>query len=74
MILPKIVQAIQAEHNKVAEIVAMKTGKSYKDAYAETAGAIALGMFYAGEGQRFFGRTTTSAVPNKYIMAIAQTA
>jgi len=72
MVLHRIVQGIQTEHKKVAEIVALETGKSYKDAYAETAGAIALGMFYAGEGQRFFGRTTTSSVLNKYTMTIRQ--
>ena len=72
MILHKIVQSIQAEHKKVAEIVAIETGKSYKDAYAETAGAIALGLFYAGEGQRLFGRTTTSGVSHKYAMTVRQ--
>src|SRR5438270_5964913 len=31
-----------------------------------------MGMFVAGEGRRFYGRTTTSAVPNKNAMTIRQ--
>ena len=31
----------------------------------ETGGAIEMGFFVAGEGRRFYGQTTTSAVPNK---------
>jgi len=72
MVLQKIVHGFQDEHRKIAQIVAIETGKSYKDAHAETAGAIALGMFYASEGQRLFGHTTTSAVANKYAMTIRQ--
>ncbi|MFC1829868.1 aldehyde dehydrogenase family protein, partial [Thermodesulfobacteriota bacterium] len=49
-----------------------ETGKSYQDALGETEGAIALGLFYASEGQRLYGKTTTSAVPNKYAMTIRQ--
>lgn len=61
------------EHKKnIARIVALETGKSLKDALGETEGAILQGRFMAGEGQRFFGRTTTSAVPNKYAMTIRE--
>jgi aldehyde dehydrogenase (NAD+) len=53
-------------------VVALETGKSYKSALAETDGAVALGLFMAGEGQRLYGRTTTSGVPNRYAMTIRQ--
>ena len=46
-------------------IVAAETGKSPKDALGETGGAIEMGYFVAGEGRRFYGKTTTSAVPNR---------
>ncbi len=72
MILHKIALGIQDRQQEIAQIVAAETGKSYKDAYGETGGAIALGLFYAGEGQRLYGRTTTSAVPNKYAMTVRQ--
>jgi alpha-ketoglutaric semialdehyde dehydrogenase len=72
MILHDIVRGMKTRQREIAEIVAAETGKSYKEAYGETGGAIALGLFYAGEGQRLYGRTTTSGVPNKYAMTIRQ--
>jgi len=61
------------EHaGEVARIVALETGKSYKEALGETNGAIALGFFFAGEGQRLYGKTTTSGAVNKYAMTIRQ--
>lgn len=72
MLLHKVVVGMHKQHEDIAQIVADETGKSYNDAYGETAGAIALGLFYASEGQRLYGRTTTSAVPNKYAMTVRQ--
>lgn len=69
-ILYDIALALRAHRHDVARIVAAETGKSMKDALGETDGAIALGMFMAGEGQRLYGRTTTSAVRNRYAMTI----
>ena len=72
MLLHKIASKMEARQKEIAQIVASETGKSRKDAYGETAGAIALGLYYAGEGQRLFGRTTTSGTPNRYAMTIRQ--
>jgi len=72
MLLHRIVREMQERQTEIARIVAAETGKSFKDAAGETAGAIALGLFYAGEGQRLYGRTTTSGTPNKYAMTIRQ--
>jgi len=41
-----------------------------KDATGEVGGAIALGLFYASEGQRLYGRTTTSGTAYKYAMTV----
>ena len=71
-ILHAVVMALADNQETVAKIVAAETGKSYKDAYGETGGAIALGLFMAGEGQRLYGRTTTSGAENKYAMTIRQ--
>jgi len=57
---------------EVAHIVALETGKSLPSALGETDGAIELGLFMAGEGQRLYGRTTTSGTANKYAMTIRQ--
>jgi aldehyde dehydrogenase (NAD+) len=43
-----------------------------KDARGETDAAIEMGFFVAGEGRRFYGRTTTSAVPNKAALIVRQ--
>jgi alpha-ketoglutaric semialdehyde dehydrogenase len=68
MQLHKIVEGMQEAHDRLAEIVAAETGKSRKDAHGEVSGAIALGLFFASEAQRLYGRTTTSNLPNRYAM------
>ncbi len=72
MLLHKIVVAMQQRQADIAQVVHLETGKSYKDALGETGGAIALGLFYASEGQRLYGRTATSGTPNKYSMIVRQ--
>jgi aldehyde dehydrogenase (NAD+) len=64
--------ALRRRREDMARVIALETGKSYKSALAETDGAIALGMFYAGEGQRLYGRTTTSGTPNRWAMTVRQ--
>jgi aldehyde dehydrogenase (NAD+) len=70
MALHRIVIEMHAHQPEIARVVAAETGKSYKDAYGETAGAVALGLFYASEGQRLYGRTTTSGQANRYAMTV----
>lgn len=64
-ILRAATQLIQQRRNEIAQIVALEGGKSFKDAFGEVGAAIELGFFMAGEGRRFYGRTTTSATPNR---------
>ena len=71
-ILHAVAEGLRERREEVAQIVALETGKSYKSALAETDGAVALGFFMAGEGQRLYGRTTTSGIPNRYAMTIRQ--
>jgi acyl-CoA reductase-like NAD-dependent aldehyde dehydrogenase len=71
-ILHDVAQAMRRQQNEIAAIVAAETGMSFKAALGETGGAIAQGEFMAGEGRRFYGRTTTSAAANKYAMTIRQ--
>lgn len=72
LFLHKLVVGLQKHQDEIAKIVATETGKSYKEALAETGGAIQCGLFYASEGQRLYGRTTTSGTSNKYAMTIRQ--
>jgi len=71
-LLREIALAMRQQRHEIAEVVALETGKSPQEALGETAGAIELGMFMAGEGRRFYGRTTTSATPHKSAMTIRQ--
>jgi aldehyde dehydrogenase (NAD+) len=71
-ILRRVAQLMQQHRDDLAAIVAAETGKSRKDAGGETDAAIEMGFFVAGEGRRFYGRTTTSALPNRTAMTIRQ--
>jgi acyl-CoA reductase-like NAD-dependent aldehyde dehydrogenase len=71
-ILYEITRAMRKNKEYIARVVSLETGMSFKAALGETDGAIAQGEFMAGEGRRLYGRTTTSAVPNKYAMTVRQ--
>jgi acyl-CoA reductase-like NAD-dependent aldehyde dehydrogenase len=70
--LHAVCNALEEHQEAMARVVALETGKSFKEAMGETAGAISLGRFFAGEGQRLYGRTTTSGIPNRYAMTVRQ--
>ena len=71
-ILHKICNLLEDNQERMAQIVHLETGKSLDDALGETKGAISLGRFFAGEGQRLYGRTTTSGQKDKYAMTVRQ--
>src|SRR5687767_10012071 len=71
-ILRQIAILMRERRDAIAALVARETGKSRKDALGETDAAIEMGFFVAGEGRRFYGQTTTSAVPNKAAMIVRQ--
>jgi aldehyde dehydrogenase (NAD+) len=56
----------------LSRLVALEAGKPLRDARGETGAAIEMGFFVSGEGRRFYGRTTTSAVPNKTAQIVRQ--
>jgi acyl-CoA reductase-like NAD-dependent aldehyde dehydrogenase len=72
LILHKVVLALQQNREFVARIVALETGKSFQLALGETDGALELGLFYASEGQRLYGRTTTSGAANRFALTVRQ--
>ncbi|HEY3186856.1 MAG TPA: aldehyde dehydrogenase family protein, partial [Solirubrobacteraceae bacterium] len=71
-LLRRIAQLLERDAEALAEIVAAETGKSPSDARGEVGAAVEQGYFVAGEGRRFYGRTTTSAVPNRQAMTVRQ--
>ncbi len=72
LIMRRIAQLLERDAEQVAAVVAAETGKSPSDALGEVGAAIEMGHFVAGEGRRFYGRTTTSAVPNRQAMTVRQ--
>lgn len=71
-IVRRIAQLLERDREAIAAVVAAETGKAPRDARGETDGAVEMGYFVAGEGRRFYGRTTTSAVPNRQAMTVRQ--
>ena len=71
-ILRQIALLMREHRDDIAALVARETGKSKKDALGETDAAIEMGFFVAGEGRRFYGQTTTSAVLNKTALVVRQ--
>jgi len=64
--------ALRERREEAAELVAAETGKSVELALGETDAAVEMGFFVAGEGRRLYGRTTTSATPNRTVMVVRQ--
>jgi acyl-CoA reductase-like NAD-dependent aldehyde dehydrogenase len=71
-ILFEVAQKMQQNQRQIAEIVALETGKSLKDAMGETGAAIAQGFFMAGEGARLFGRTSGTGIPNRMPLVVRE--
>ncbi len=71
-ILSDIASIMRAHAGELAECIAVETGKPPQDAKGETAGAIQLADFFAGEGMRLYGRSLTSGMPGKYSHTVRQ--
>ena len=71
-ILRRLATLLERDAGELAGIVASETGKAPGEARGEVGAAIEQGHFVAGEGRRFYGRTTTSAVPGRQAMTIRQ--
>jgi alpha-ketoglutaric semialdehyde dehydrogenase len=71
-VLHAVAMKLRERREDVARVVALETGKSFSSALGETDGAIALALFYAGEGQRLYARTTTSGVAGKSAMTVRE--
>jgi len=64
-ILSDITALMKDRANELAECVAIETGKSLQNAKDELNAAILQGEYFAGEGMRLYGRSLTSAMPDK---------
>ena len=69
-LLHQVANAIEARTAEIAEIVAAETGKPPKDAKGEVGAAVQCARFFAGEGQRLFGRTIPSGTAGKLNLTV----
>ena len=69
-ILHAVANAIEARGRELAEVVALEAGKRLPDSLGEVAAAVQCARFFAGEGQRLFGRTMTSGTPHRWAMTV----
>lgn len=72
LVLDAAVQLMREHTEALARMVAAETGKSVKDARGEVGAAIQLGLFFASEGQRLYGRTTTSGATGRHALTLRQ--
>lgn len=70
LLLHGLVRLLQDRRETIGRIVAAETGKTVAEGIGETGAAVQCGLFFASEGQRLYGKTCTSGVPNKMAMTV----
>lgn len=71
-ILHRACNLIEARGDELSALVAKEAGKALAHAKGETGAAVLCGRFFAGEGQRLFGRTMPTGAPNKSAMTVRE--
>ena len=66
----EIALALRERREELAAVVVEETGKAEALALGEADAAVELGLFVAGEGRRYYGRTTTASMPHRTVMAV----
>ncbi len=69
-VLRELALALRDRREDASAVVAEETGKPLELARGETDAAVEMGLFVAGEGRRFYGRTTTSSTPHRTVLMI----
>ena len=68
----EVALTLRERRQELSEAVAEETGKPLELALGETDAAIEMGLFVAGEGRRYHGRTTTASMPHRTVLAVRQ--
>ncbi len=71
-LLREIALDLRERRERLSELVAVETGKSLDLARGETDAAVEMGLFMAGEGRRFYGRTTTATTAHRTVLTLRQ--
>jgi aldehyde dehydrogenase (NAD+) len=68
----EIALALRERREELSGVVAAETGKSLDLARGETDAAVEMGFFVAGEGRRFYGRTTAASMEHRTVLTVRQ--
>jgi alpha-ketoglutaric semialdehyde dehydrogenase len=71
-VVREIALALRARSDELSAAVVEETGKPEALALGETDAAVEMGLFVAGEGRRYYGRTTTASMPHRTVMTVRQ--
>jgi alpha-ketoglutaric semialdehyde dehydrogenase len=71
-ILRELALLLRERREEASELVVAETGKPIELALGETDAAVEMGLFVAGEGRRFYGRTTTASMPHRTVLTMRQ--
>lgn len=55
---------------ELAQLMSQEMGKPIAEARGDVQEGVDCAFYYAGEGRRLFGQTTTSEMPNKFAMSV----
>ncbi|MDD5172489.1 MAG: aldehyde dehydrogenase family protein, partial [Candidatus ainarchaeum sp.] len=69
-ILLRVAGILKTEKQRLGRLVATEMGKVMPEALGDVQEAIDTFEYFAGEGRRLFGHTTTSELKNKFCMTI----
>jgi aldehyde dehydrogenase (NAD+) len=68
----EIALRMRDRREELAALVAEETGKRPAIALGEADAAIEMGLFIAGEGRRYYGRTTTASMAHRSVSVVRQ--
>lgn len=71
-IVREIALALRERGDELSAVVVGETGKPEALAAGETAAAVEMGLYVAGEGRRYYGRTTTASMAHRTVMSVRQ--
>jgi alpha-ketoglutaric semialdehyde dehydrogenase len=71
-LLRELALLLRERRGDASAVVSEETGKDHDLALGETDAAVEMGLFVAGEGRRFYGRTTTASMPHRTVLTLRQ--
>lgn len=68
--LYRFAEVLTQRQEELAQLITQEMGKPRVEARKDVQEGIDCALYYAGEGHRLFGQTTTSEMPDKFVMTM----